>query len=169
LFRAARWAAGCFLFCTREAFVAVGGFDETFYGAEELVMSRALKRCGKFVVLPETVTTSGRKLRTHSAGELLAIIARLALRGPKAVRQRQGWISGMPNGAKIRTTTADLRGSTLSKAPFISSMAQDRLKLLSFTPARDTPVRRKLPHSIITRVPHAQSVLDFRLPFGQRP
>ncbi len=41
-FRAARLAAGCFLFCTRSAFLALGGFDEAFYGAEELVMSRAL-------------------------------------------------------------------------------------------------------------------------------
>lgn len=90
LFRATRMAAGCFLFCTRSAFVAVGGFDETFYGAEELVMSRALKRIGKFVVLPHTVTTSGRKLRTHSARELLMVMARLALRGPKAVKQREG-------------------------------------------------------------------------------
>src|SRR4030095_16656413 len=38
VFRAARLATGCFLFCTRAAFVAAGGFDEAFYGAEELVM-----------------------------------------------------------------------------------------------------------------------------------
>src|SRR6185503_4055104 len=36
LFRTARVATGCFLFCTRSAFVAVGGFDEAFYGAEEV-------------------------------------------------------------------------------------------------------------------------------------
>ncbi len=90
LFRAARLAAGCFLFCTRSAFVAVGGFDEAFYGAEELVMSRALKRYGKFVVLRQAVTTSGRKLRAHSVREVLMVMGRLALRGPKAVKQRQG-------------------------------------------------------------------------------
>ncbi|GAC1451494.1 MAG: glycosyltransferase [Steroidobacteraceae bacterium] len=90
LFRVARLAAGCFLFCTRSAFVAVGGFDEAFYGAEELVMSRALKRCGKFVVLRQAVTTSGRRLRTHSGREMLMVMGRLALRGPKAVKQRQG-------------------------------------------------------------------------------
>lgn len=90
LFRAARLAAGCFLFCTRSAFVAVGGFDEAFYGAEELVMSRALKRHGKFVVLRQAVTTSGRKLRTHSVREVLMIVGRLALRGPRAVKQRRG-------------------------------------------------------------------------------
>ena len=68
----------------------MGGFDEAFYGAEELVMSRALQRHGKFVVLREAVTTSGRKLRTHSLREVLMIVGRLALRGPKAVKQRQG-------------------------------------------------------------------------------
>jgi glycosyltransferase involved in cell wall biosynthesis len=90
LFRVARLAAGCFLFCTRGAFVAVGGFDEAFYGAEELVISRALKRHGKFVVLRQAVTTSGRKLRTHSVREVLLILGRLALSGPRAVKQRQG-------------------------------------------------------------------------------
>jgi len=89
-FRTARLAAGCYLFCTRSAFVAVGGFDEAFYGAEELVMSQALKRHGKFVVLREAVRTSGRKLRTHSLREMLGILGRLALRGPVAVKQREG-------------------------------------------------------------------------------
>jgi glycosyltransferase involved in cell wall biosynthesis len=89
-FRTARLAAGCFLFCTRSAFLAVGGFDEAYYGAEELIMSQALKRHGMFVVLREAVTTSGRKLRTHSAGEVLKIMVRMAIRGPKGVKQRQG-------------------------------------------------------------------------------
>jgi hypothetical protein len=90
LFRAAGLAAGCFLFCTRNAFVAVGGFDEAFYGAEELVMSQALKRHGKFVVLRQAVMTSGRKFRTHSVREVLMVIGRLAVRGPRAIKQRQG-------------------------------------------------------------------------------
>ena len=90
LFRATGMAAGCFLFCTRKAFVVVGGFDEAFYGAEELVMSRALKRHGKFVVLRQAVLTSGRKLRTHSVREMLMVIGRLALHGPAAVKQRHG-------------------------------------------------------------------------------
>lgn len=90
LFRSARLAAGCFLFCTRSAFVAVGGFDEAFFGAEEIVMSRALNRLGQFVVLRQAVTTSGRKLRTHSVRDVLMIMGRLALRGPNAVKQRKG-------------------------------------------------------------------------------
>jgi glycosyltransferase involved in cell wall biosynthesis len=89
-FRAARLAAGCFIFCTRSAFVAAGGFDEAFYGAEELVLSRALQRHGRFVVLRQSVTTSGRKLRTHTIREMLAVLGRLALRGSSAVKQRQG-------------------------------------------------------------------------------
>jgi GT2 family glycosyltransferase len=90
LFRTARLAAGCFLFCTRSAFVSVGGFDETFFGAEEVIISRALKRQGRFVILRQAVRTSGRKMRTHSAGEVLLVMFRMALRGTKAVRQREG-------------------------------------------------------------------------------
>jgi hypothetical protein len=48
---------------------AVGGFDEAFFGAEEIVISRALRNHGRFVVLKEAVTTSGRKLRTHSSSK----------------------------------------------------------------------------------------------------
>lgn len=90
LFRAAGLAAGCFLFCTRSAFEATGGFDERLYGAEEIAMSRALKRRGRFVVLHEAVTTSGRKLRAYSGWELLRVFASLAFRGPASVRSRHG-------------------------------------------------------------------------------
>jgi glycosyltransferase involved in cell wall biosynthesis len=89
VFRIVRLAGGCFLFCTRDAFEAVGGFDEKLYGSEEITMSRALKQQGRFVVLPEVVTTSGRKLRAYSGLEVLRFLVRMALRGPKAVRQRE--------------------------------------------------------------------------------
>ena len=58
--------------------------------AEELAMSRALNRQGRFIVLRETVTTSGRKLRTHSPWEILRTLSRLALSGRKGLRQREG-------------------------------------------------------------------------------
>lgn len=83
-------AAGCFLFCTRAAFEASGGFDETLYAGEEIALSLALRRRGRFVVLPERVVTSGRKLRTHSPLEVLGMMARLGLRGPSALKSRQG-------------------------------------------------------------------------------
>jgi glycosyltransferase involved in cell wall biosynthesis len=89
-FRTAGFAAGCFLFCTRSAFEAVGGFDEALYGAEEIALSRALKGQGRFVVLRHAVTTSGRKLRAYRASEIVGMLGRLALRGTGAVRSRDG-------------------------------------------------------------------------------
>jgi len=90
VYRALGLAAGCFLFCTRQAFDAVGGFDERLFAAEEAVLSRALRRRGRFVLLRTAVMTSGRKLRAHSAREVMGTLLRLAITGPKAVRQRDG-------------------------------------------------------------------------------
>jgi glycosyltransferase involved in cell wall biosynthesis len=88
LFARLQWAAGCFVFATRDAFEAVGGFDERYYASEELYLSRALKRRGRFVILPEQVITSGRKLRLHSASQLARQFARV-LRGPSVLRKRE--------------------------------------------------------------------------------
>jgi glycosyltransferase involved in cell wall biosynthesis len=90
LYRGIGLAAGCFLFCTRSAFQAVGGFDETLYAAEEIFLSRALRRQGRFVVLREQVSTSGRKLRAHSGRETLGTLLHLAFGGRKAMAQRKG-------------------------------------------------------------------------------
>ena len=90
LLQVSRLAAGCFVFCSRAAFEAVGGFDETYFAAEELQLSQALKRQGKFVILREPVLSSGRKLRTHSAREMLALTGLLLRGGLGAVKQRQG-------------------------------------------------------------------------------
>jgi glycosyltransferase involved in cell wall biosynthesis len=87
-FRMARLAAGCFLFATRSAFAATGGFDQSLYGAEEIALSRALRRVGKFVVLKESVETSGRKFRAYSGWEILKVMTRLALKGGRGVRTR---------------------------------------------------------------------------------
>lgn len=76
IFRVTRIAPGCFLFCTRAAFDAVGGFDQTYFAGEDVAMSRALARHGRFVILRESVHTSARKLDTFTAWEHL----RLALR-----------------------------------------------------------------------------------------
>lgn len=90
LLQVSRLAAGCFLFCTRSAFEAVGGFDEAYFAAEELRLSQALKRQGKFVILREPVLSSGRKLRTHSAREMLTLFGHLFRGGLGAVKQRRG-------------------------------------------------------------------------------
>jgi len=97
IFRALRLACGCFVFCTREAFDKVGGFDEELFASEEISISRALKRLGKFIVLREPVTTSGRKLRMYSGREFLCLFGRFILAGPKRLRRRDGlevWYGG---------------------------------------------------------------------------
>ncbi len=83
-------ASGAFLFCTRQAFDAVGGFNEELYAAEEAAMSKALRGQGRFVVLRESVVTSGRKLRAYSAWEILGVLGRLAFAGGRGVRKREG-------------------------------------------------------------------------------
>ena len=60
-----RWAAGSFIFARRDDFVAVGGFDERFFICEELYLSKALKRRGRFAIVPIPVRTSGRKARLY--------------------------------------------------------------------------------------------------------
>lgn len=64
-FRWAGFAGGAFLFCTRSAYDATGGFDETRDAGEDLAFARTLRRHGRFVVLAEPVVTSGRKLHAH--------------------------------------------------------------------------------------------------------
>ncbi len=100
VFRTAKFASGCFLFCTRSAFEASGGFDETMFGAEEIAMSRALKRQGRVVILKDAVVTSGRKLRAYSGWELLRTSFKLAMRGRNSVRSRKGlemWYEERPD------------------------------------------------------------------------
>lgn len=85
-----QYAAGCFLFCTREAFEKAGGFDEHFFASEEVWLSKALKQQGRFVILREHVVTSGRKVRMYTPLQLFAISLRLLWKGPKSWQQREG-------------------------------------------------------------------------------
>jgi glycosyltransferase involved in cell wall biosynthesis len=104
--RVAQLGAGCFFFCSRRAFEAAGGFDETLYGAEDLALSLALKRQGRFVVLPQSVTTSGRKLRAHSGLEALRLLGQLALRPRRTLREPHGplaiWYAGRRDDPDLR-------------------------------------------------------------------
>jgi len=84
-----RWAAGCFVFCTRAAFDAAGGFDERYYCAEEWVFSNALKRHGRFVVLREPVVTSERKTDTASARRIALLVHGVMMRGLAGLRDRR--------------------------------------------------------------------------------
>ncbi len=90
LFGVLKLSGGCFVFCRRDAFDAAGGWDEKFYVGEEIHFCRALKRHGKFVVIRERVVTSGRKLRTYSAREVLGTMLRLGLQGMNGGKSRKG-------------------------------------------------------------------------------
>ena len=86
--RVMHWAAGCYVFVAREAFEAAGGFDERVFVSEELYLSQALKRIGRVVILREQVVTSGRKLRTHSAWDMIRLFGLLFVHGPGLLRRR---------------------------------------------------------------------------------
>ena len=89
VFRWVRWAAGCFVFARRDAFEAAGAFDEEYYASEEIHLSRALKRQGRFVVLRETVLTSGRKAENFSRWKTIKMLMPMLVRGPKGAKSRE--------------------------------------------------------------------------------
>jgi glycosyltransferase involved in cell wall biosynthesis len=78
---------GAFLFCTRDAFDATGGFNENLYGAEDAAMCWALKCQGPFRVLWRTVETSGRRVRGIHGVKMMWTIIRLAF-APWQLRRR---------------------------------------------------------------------------------
>lgn len=91
------YAAGCYIWATREAFEEIGGFDERFYASEEAWLSKALMARGRFTLVDPPVITSGRKWRTYRAIFLLWRSTLLVLRGPKAWQRREGldiWYEG---------------------------------------------------------------------------
>jgi glycosyltransferase involved in cell wall biosynthesis len=78
LSRKASMAAGCFIFCRRDAFEAVNGFNEKVYAGEEIYLSRKLKRWSRrrgmnFEILDVSpVITSVRKLQWYGSVQLTA-------------------------------------------------------------------------------------------------
>jgi glycosyltransferase involved in cell wall biosynthesis len=80
--RLLRYAGGCFLFCTRDAYSATGGFSERLYAGEDLAFIEALKKIGRFVVPKPMVVTSGRKFAVVGPWEVIMLLARIAVRGP---------------------------------------------------------------------------------------
>lgn len=85
-----RVAPGCFFFCRRADFEALGGFGREDYAGEEVWLSFAFQRRGRFVALKEQVVTSSRKLRTHSTAEIFAAFMRPLWMGRAAFRAREG-------------------------------------------------------------------------------
>lgn len=89
--RAARLAAGCFVFCTAEAFTTAGGFDERVFASEEIGFSRRMRMLAarqgqKFVIIDKPgVKTSARK--NQQLGRMLLTMLIISI-FPFAVRFR---------------------------------------------------------------------------------
>ncbi len=86
-----RLAAGCFVYCTREAYLAAGGFSEAVYASEEIWFSRRIRRWGRkrglaFCIIREPqAVSSGRKLNWFSTWQQ-AVLLLLMLFFPFFVR-----------------------------------------------------------------------------------
>jgi len=84
----AGFTGGAFMFCTRDAFYASGGFSERVYWAEEGLFALALKREGRFTVLWQRVLTSGRRFRKVSGLQMLLGSVRILFSPLKMFTQR---------------------------------------------------------------------------------
>lgn len=86
-------AAGCFIFCRREAFDAAGGFSEKVYASEELWLSRRLRHWGRrhgqtfTIITGDYAITSARKTEWYSPLRLLLVVS-LVVVFPWSVRFR---------------------------------------------------------------------------------
>ena len=86
-------AAGSYLFCYRQAWEDIGGFDEEVYAGEEIFFSQKLKLWGKerglkFKVLTgDPVITSSRKMDWYGQRQLFGHMLRMAW--PGALKKRE--------------------------------------------------------------------------------
>ncbi len=98
LSRALSWAAGSFLFCEARAFREAGGFSEQLYAAEEIDLSRRLKRRGRLVILHRhPLVTSDRKARLYSWRDFGVFMWKLLATRGRALRNRKDtsfWYDG---------------------------------------------------------------------------
>lgn len=120
-----RWAAGCYVFCTRQAFDAVGGFGTRDFAGEEVAFSRLVHRWAKrqgrggkqaFVILTEPrVVTSARKI--HRWPRIMPV---LLLMGLLPWTRRLRWLCGW--------WYTDSKGHETTASPPVSS--EDQISLL---------------------------------------
>lgn len=72
-------AAGCFIYCLKEAFEAVGGFSQNVYASEEIWFSWKLRTWGKprhmdfRIISSPPLLTSSRKLKWFSLLQILGM------------------------------------------------------------------------------------------------
>ena len=131
LMRTAGWAAGCFMFVRADVFRRVGGFDERYFASEEIHLSRAVKKHGRFVILRERVITSGRKGRLFTG--------RAGLR-PVRERAVAGHIeAARPAGIVVRRAAGERRQMRIQTMAALAALA---LALPTFAKATAGSSRR---------------------------
>jgi glycosyltransferase involved in cell wall biosynthesis len=80
-------AAGCYIYCTKEAFEAVGCFDERVYAAEELHLSKKLNKLAKqrgqqfLIQIHAPVVSSARKIDWYSPWQMVKQVLLLLIPG----------------------------------------------------------------------------------------
>lgn len=90
-----RWASGAMLVCRSDAFRDVGGFTQELYAAEEIRLSKQLKRWGRqcglqFTVLTQhPLETSARKVALYSVGEIAGQILRVILHPRRTLQDKK--------------------------------------------------------------------------------
>jgi glycosyltransferase involved in cell wall biosynthesis len=95
--------AGSFIFCDAAAFRKIGGFSNEFFAAEELELSKRLKKLaretGKQIVIlhRHPLVTSARKMKLYTAREHLRFFLRMVFNQRRAVSSRESahlWYDG---------------------------------------------------------------------------
>lgn len=103
LSRTARYAAGCFVWCRRDAFEAVGGFSTKVYAGEEIYLSRALKRWGR---------TQGMRFEILDVAPVRTSTRKLDWYGPLALARQAAmvFVPGALSSRRLMKTWYDDRG-----------------------------------------------------------
>jgi hypothetical protein len=116
---------GCFLFCSRADFEAIGGFSERYFAAEDVAFVKALRRRGRVVIPRAKVLTSNRKVRTISFWRACSVLFRFVIRGPESYQSREGL--GLWYGPEAREQSAKPNASPSGgPAPSVESNAPGR-------------------------------------------
>lgn len=89
------WASGALMVCRADAFRDVGGFNQDLYAADEIDLSRLLKKWGrkrglKFTILNRhPLVTSARKLELYSIREMASQFLQVLLHPRKALKNKK--------------------------------------------------------------------------------
>jgi glycosyltransferase involved in cell wall biosynthesis len=101
--RVMRWVAGSFIFCDAMVFRELGGFSQALYAAEEIDLSRRLKRLARqrrrhiAILHRHPLLTSARKAKLYTPREMLAFTARTILQRGRTLRSAEecfSWYDG---------------------------------------------------------------------------